>query len=103
MWRFYPPLADQKIEVDWDGPYLIVKKISDLTYTIQKSSTSRQINVHVDHLNADMADYSPIPWVGPNGEPIPTENAENGITIPPVETPREFIPSTNEELSSDPP
>ena len=27
VWRFYPPLADQKVEVDWDGPYLIVKKL----------------------------------------------------------------------------
>ncbi|MEW8545935.1 MAG: hypothetical protein AB2693_20630, partial [Candidatus Thiodiazotropha sp.] len=83
VWRFYPPLADQKVEIDWDGPYLVIKKISELTYTIQKSPTSRQINVHVDHIKAYRGDNSPIPWVGPNGEPIPGENAIPGPRVEP--------------------
>ena len=101
VWRFYPPLADQKVEVDWDGPYLIVKNISDLTYTIQKSPTSRQINVHVDHLKAYLGEYGPIPWVGPDGETIHRENIENSTSVPPVETPKEFIPSINEDSKTD--
>ena len=74
VWRIYPPLAEQKVEVDWDGPFLVVKKISDLTYKIQKSPTSRKFNVNVNHLKSYMGENSPRPWVGPDGEPIPGVN-----------------------------
>ena len=52
VWRIYPPFADQKVEIDWDGPFLVAKNISDLTYTIQKTLTSRKFNVNVNHLKS---------------------------------------------------
>ena len=32
--RYYPPAVARKLELGWKGPYLIVDKVSDLTYTI---------------------------------------------------------------------
>ena len=78
VWRIYPPLADQKVEIDWDGPFLVVKKISDLTYKKQKSPTSRKFNVNVNHLKSYIGENSPRPWVGPDGEPVP------GVNLPSI-------------------
>ena len=39
-----------KLSRSWDGPYLILKKISDMVYRIQKSSKSKPKVVHYDRL-----------------------------------------------------
>ena len=62
--RIYSPLAEKKVEIDWDGPFLVVKKISDLTYTIQKTPTSRPFNMNVNHLKSYLGENSPRPWWG---------------------------------------
>ena len=51
VWRWYPPIAAQKLGLGWVGPYLIIKRISYLTYRIQKDKESKALVVHVDHLN----------------------------------------------------
>ena len=56
----------------------MVKKISDLTYKIQKSPTSRKFNVNVNHLKSYLGENSPRPWVGPDGEPVP------GVNLPSI-------------------
>ena len=40
VWRWYPPLASQKLGLGWMGPYLVIKRISYLTYRIQKNKES---------------------------------------------------------------
>ena len=47
--RWYPPDANQKLGLGWIGPYKIVRKISDITYEIERCADKRKI-VHVDHL-----------------------------------------------------
>ena len=64
VWRHYLLEANKKLHLAWTGPYLIVGKISDWTYTIQRDPTSRRFNVHVDHLKAYLGENSPRPWVG---------------------------------------
>ncbi|XP_060064595.1 uncharacterized protein LOC132544947 [Ylistrum balloti] len=34
VWRWYPPKAGLKLELGWTGPYLVVDKLSSLTYKI---------------------------------------------------------------------
>lgn len=64
------------MELGWTGPYLIVQKISDVTYTIQKSPQSVKINVHIDHLKPYLGENSPRPWVDPEGNPIDCNQTE---------------------------
>ena len=52
----------------------MVKNISDLTYTIQKTLTTRKFNVNVNHLKSYLGENSPRPWVGPDGDPVPGLN-----------------------------
>ena len=40
VWRYYPPTAKQKLGKPWQGPFLIVKRLTDLTYRIQQSENS---------------------------------------------------------------
>lgn len=40
VWRWYPPHANLKLGLGWTGPYLVIQKITDLTYRIQRSPTS---------------------------------------------------------------
>lgn len=50
VWRWYPPKTNEKLGLGWTGPFLIVDKISDLTYKIQKTPQTEPISVHIDHL-----------------------------------------------------
>ena len=50
VWRLYPPKAKLKFGRGWQGPYLVVRKVNDLVYTIQTTRQSRRMNVHIDQL-----------------------------------------------------
>ena len=39
VWRYYPPKGRLKFGRGWEGPYLIVARIGDLCYRIQKSQS----------------------------------------------------------------
>ena len=62
VWRWYPPTANQKLGLGWTVPYLVINRISDVTYSIQKSETSPIINVHVDHLKPYEGQNQPRDW-----------------------------------------
>ena len=46
----HKPTAALKIGAGWTGPYIVVDKISVLTYSVQKSETSPVLNFSVDDL-----------------------------------------------------
>lgn len=50
VWRWYPPKVAESLAAGWIGPYKILKKITSITYQIQRSPESKPIVVHVDHL-----------------------------------------------------
>ena len=52
VWRWSLPKSKQKLCLGWNGPYKIVRKLSDVTYeigSIESESFKKKI-VHVDHL-----------------------------------------------------
>ena len=51
VFRWYPPAAHEKFGSGWTGPYLVVKRLTDLVYKIQASKRAKAKIVHVDHLN----------------------------------------------------
>ncbi|MES9880142.1 MAG: hypothetical protein ABW185_04595, partial [Sedimenticola sp.] len=69
VWRWYPPTANKKLGLGWTGPYLIIRKVTSLTYSIQKKETSPIINVHVDHLAPYRGINAPASWVRPEPDP----------------------------------
>ena len=50
VFRWYPPAAHEKFGSGWTGPYLVVKRLTDLVYKIQASKRAKAKIVHVDHL-----------------------------------------------------
>jgi hypothetical protein len=50
VWRWYPPQARVKLGLGWTGPYLVVRRITEVTYQIQLAPERKPIVVHVDHL-----------------------------------------------------
>lgn len=48
--RWYPPKAHRKLGLGWTGPYIINRKLSDITYEIEDCKTFKLKVVHVDHL-----------------------------------------------------
>jgi ribosomal protein L21E len=50
VWVHYPPNENFKFGQGWHGPFLIVNKLSELNYRVQKSENSRIITVHIDHI-----------------------------------------------------
>lgn len=63
VWRWYPSIATQKLGFGWVGPYLIIKRISYLTYRIQKDKESKALVVHVDHLKPFLGSKHPENWL----------------------------------------
>ena len=76
VWRFYPPKAGQKLGLGWTGPFLIVSKVSDLVYGIQKDEVANRINVHVDHLKPYEGRNPPRNWLSDVSENN-NQNVEN--------------------------
>ena len=50
VWQYYPAHAKRKFGKGWTGPYLIIGKVNDLCYIIQKTRQAKALVVHVDHL-----------------------------------------------------
>lgn len=51
-----------KLQLRWRGPYLVVKKLSEVTYRIQLKRGSKPFVVHADRLKPYCGD-KPQPWV----------------------------------------
>ncbi|CAC5387032.1 unnamed protein product [Mytilus coruscus] len=63
VWRWYPPKVNQTLGLGWNGPYLVIKKITDVTYKIQKTEQTKSIIVHVDHLKPYLGKNEPNNWI----------------------------------------
>ena len=81
VWRWYPPLINQKLGLGWIGPYLVIQRLSYLTYRIQRNKETNPIVVHVDHLKPFIGRKHPRNWltepqevVEPQQEPAPGNN-----------------------------
>ena len=82
VWRWYPPEANKKLGLGWIGPYLIIKKLTDLTYKIQKHQNSKAIVVHVDQLKPYLGETEPFNWrTHENSTAECTDNIENETPV----------------------
>lgn len=82
VWRWYPPHANIKFGLGWIGPYLVKRKITCVTYQIQRDPQSKDIVAHVDHLKPFNGREIPEIWQMPNNynnenESIFTEDESN--------------------------
>ena len=73
IWLWYPPKAKAKLSTDCDGPYLVVKELSDATLQIQKSRAHRVRMAHRSDCRPCELD-SPVNWLseGTMDEVAPT-------------------------------
>lgn len=63
VWRWYPPAAGVKLGLGWTGPYKVTKKITDVTYQIQRDPKSPLKVVHVDQLKPYEGILPPKNWL----------------------------------------
>ena len=61
-----------KLQMFWDGPYLIVKKLSDVLYHIQKSRRSSCKIVHYNRLKLFNGKQR-MPWLSGNDSALVIE------------------------------
>ena len=71
-----PKKARQKFGHKWEGPYLVIQKVSDLCYRIQKQATAPSLVVHVDHLKLYEGNRPVKSWLS-TGEPVPAVDPRN--------------------------
>ena len=76
VWRYYPPKARQKFGHKWEGPYLVIQRVSDLCYRIQKQATAPSLVVHVDHLKLYEGNRPVESWL-PTRDPAPAVDPGN--------------------------
>ena len=48
--RFYTPNRTSKLAYPYVGPYLVVKKVSEVTYSLKQHPDDAPLTVHADHL-----------------------------------------------------
>ena len=63
VWVFYPPNDKDKFGRGWKGPYLIVSRLGEVNYRVQKEETSQPITVHIDHIKAYTHQDIPEIWL----------------------------------------
>ena len=107
VWRYYPPKANQKLGLGWDGPYLVLEALTPWIYKIQKGPDRHPVNIHVDQLKPMEGPDHPADWtiVEDNTSELPQEGEELDNTLvaeqPPSPSPSEFV--TEGRNSSSPP
>ncbi|VDI80182.1 Hypothetical predicted protein [Mytilus galloprovincialis] len=89
-WRWYPPRANIKFGLGWIGPYLIKRKITSVTYQIQRDPKSKDIVVHVDHLKPYNGREIPEIWQ------VQDEQVENEPVYDDTQT-LDFLPDDFED------
>ena len=63
VWVFYPPEAKEKFGRGWKAPYLVINKLGDVDYRVQKSESAHLVTVHVDHMKIYEHDDIPDLWI----------------------------------------
>ncbi len=63
VWVLYPPELQDKLGRPWEGPFLVIDKLGDVTYVVQKDKSGRKIKLHIDHIKRYDHDDTPNPWL----------------------------------------
>ena len=62
--RLYPPhITKNKLSYRYTGPYLVIQRIGEVNYLIQKSKTTSPLTVHVNDLKSYTGENTPEKWV----------------------------------------
>ncbi len=106
VWRVYPPVSGGKLRYKNRGPWLVLAKVSSVTYKIQRHAGAEPEIVHVDKLMPYQADFgeeleswlqdedsgrrrvkgtqTPAP-VPPEASPVVTDRPSNEVTDRPFD------------------
>jgi hypothetical protein len=60
---WHKPTAQKSLSSGWTGPYLVVRKVNDFTFTIMRDEYSAPTNVHGDFLYLDANHNRPCTWL----------------------------------------
>ena len=107
VWRYYPPKANQKLGLGWDGPYLVLEALTPWIYKIQKGPDRHPVNIHVDQLKPmegpDHPDDRTIVEDSTSEMPQEGEELDNTLVAeqPPSPSPSQFV--TDGQNCSSPP
>ena len=61
--RFYQPNLRNKLQSPYIGPYLVINKPGEVTYTIQRDPSQKPVTIHVDHLKRYYGVRLPKSWL----------------------------------------
>ena len=68
-----------KLQNKWDGPYLVVEKLSDLVYAIQRNPRNRLLVVHHNRLKPFYGEVDS--WLSPGGTVLDVPGEEVVVAI----------------------
>jgi transposase InsO family protein len=78
VWILHPPSQQKKFGRGWQGPFLIVQKLGDVNYVVQRDEESRRITLHVDHIKPYIHDDTPENWLKSKDQ---TNQTEIGVQV----------------------
>ena len=85
--RLYPPLAQDKLNYKYVGPFLVTKQMGEVTFKIQKTPTTNPISVHVDDLKLYKGEDTPNNWLVPEGtEGVLDKGTQCSLMSPSIDT-----------------
>jgi transposase InsO family protein len=65
VWVLYPPELQSKLGKGWIGPFLVIKRLGEVNYVVQRSPDSKCVTLHVDHMKVYLHKDTPQSWVNP--------------------------------------
>ena len=86
-----------KLSLQWQGPFLVIERLCDVVFKIQRSARSTPKVVHANRLKKYLGDDPPVSWlVTPQPTESNSESAEGNDSNDFAETPVEDSPLTTE-------
>ena len=111
VWRYNHPGSKLKFGKKWESPYLVTARVNTLCYRIQKSQSSRNIVVHVDHLKMYKGPKPVASWLVPEEQDDTHEakqrviksndnhdNVDEAVNDPDLLQPQHNLSASNDKL-----
>ena len=59
----HPAKLTNKLATRWKGPFVVIKKLGEVDYVVQKQSTAHKTTLHIDDIKVYDHDDIPESWL----------------------------------------
>jgi hypothetical protein len=101
--QFYPPQkARDKLNARYVGPYLVLGRVGEVNYRVQRNQNADPLVVHVDHLKESRSETPPVSWLTDARDNDKSCQTEAAVPHPRRQNPGDDTPDASDADPYDP-